>query len=156
MTTQIPPPEEGGVILTTAARRRYEDIRMAELARPKREYRPLRPEEFGLAPREVPGSEAYTPENSQIVAAIEDGEIIATFTLFFCAHLEPMWIRSDRRHSPTILRRITEAMKALLRELGIKEAYTVVLETTPVLARYAEWFGGKRVPGALYNWKEKD
>lgn len=118
-------------------------------------YRPLKPEEFPRAPREVPGSEMFTPENSQIVAAIdEQGEIVATFTLFICAHLEPMWIRQDHRHSPTILRRMTEAMKGLMRTLGIKEAYSVVLETTPVLARYAEWFGAVRVPGVLYDWKE--
>ena len=118
-------------------------------------YRELNPEEYPLAPREVEGSEVYTPENSRIVAAFDEkGEIISTFTVFYCAHLEPMWIRPDHRNSPTILRRMADAMKRTLRDIGAVNAYTVVLNTTPVLARYAKFFGAKPVDGTLYLWKE--
>jgi hypothetical protein len=118
-------------------------------------YRELTPEEYPLAPREVLGSKVFTPENSKIVAAFDEkGEIISTFTLFYAAHLEPMWIRPDHRNSPTILRRMDQAMKKTLRSIGAVNAYTVVLNSTPVLARFARFFGAKPVDGTLYFWKE--
>lgn len=127
----------------------------ASLSR-KVEYRELGPDEFHLAPREVPGSEDYTPENSRIIAGIDgNGEVVATFTLFLCPHLEPVWIREDHRHSATIPRRLAEAMKALLREIGCPNAYTVVLNKTPVLHRFARFFGFAPVDGSLYFWRGK-
>jgi hypothetical protein len=119
------------------------------------QYRELLPEEFPLAPREVPGSEIYTPENSRILAAITpDGQVVATWTMFLCLHIEPFWIREDHRKSMTIMRRMTEHMKGLLRESGFEEVYTVVLEKTPVLARFASFFGARPVDGILYKWKD--
>jgi hypothetical protein len=121
------------------------------------EYRELLPEEFDKAPREVVGSENFNPDNSKIVAAINDqGEIVGTFTLFICAHLEPVWIREDYRKKglAKVLGGLGVAMKELCRSLGIKEAYTVVLGTTPSLAKFARWFGAKPVDGNLYNWKD--
>ncbi len=116
-------------------------------------YRELTPEEFHLAPHEVPGSEAYSPANSRILAAFnEKGEIVSTWTMFAMIHIEPFWVREDYRKSMTIMRRMTENMKALLRESGIPAVYTVVMDSTPVLRRFAEWFGAKRVDGTLYYW----
>ena len=119
-------------------------------------YRELLPEEFGKAPREVPGSEVYTPANSRIFAALDErGDVVASFTMFMAPHLEPMWIRPDHRHSASILRRMADGMKGMLRASGIPAAYSVVLDETPVLHRFAEFFGGERVAGVLYFWKEK-
>ena len=121
------------------------------------EYRELTPEEYAKWPREVEGSEIYNTDNSKVIGAFnENGEIVGSFTLFICAHLEPVWIREDYRGKGMgmILGRLGNAMKALCRSMGIQEAYTVVLDTTPVLAKYAEWFGAKRVSGNLYNWKD--
>lgn len=118
-------------------------------------YRELTLEEFAKAPREVPGSENYTPENSRIMAAInEDGEIVATFTLFLCAHIEPVWIREDYRGKGLgmILGRLGNAMKAMLRALGVRQVYTVVMDKTPVLRKFAIWFGAKPVDGTLFTW----
>jgi len=116
-------------------------------------YRELTPEEFPLAPREVEGSEIFTPENSRILAAFNgDGEIVATWTLFYIAHIEPFWIREDYRHSTTIMRRMTQHMKALLKASGIGQVYTVVMDRTPVLARFAKWFGAKKIDGTLFTW----
>ncbi len=116
-------------------------------------FRELAPEEFQLAPREVPGSEIYTPENSRILAAFnEQGDVVSTWTIFPCVHIEPFWIREDYRHSKSIMRRMTEHMKALLREAGIPACYTVVMDKTPVLARFARWFGAQKVDGNLFYW----
>jgi hypothetical protein len=118
-------------------------------------YRELLPDEFRLAPREVPGSEGYTPENSRILAAInEKGEVVSTWTMFMIVHLEPFWVREDYRKSMTIMRRMTEHMKALMKDLGIQACYTVVLFNTPVLARFAKWFGARKIDGDLYYWTD--
>lgn len=116
-------------------------------------YRELASDEFHLAPREVPGSEGYTPENSRILAAInEKGEVVSTWTMFLCLHIEPFWIREDYRKSMTIMRRMTEAMKGLMAKYGFPSCYTVVMDRTPVLRRFAEWFGAKKVDGTLFYW----
>ncbi len=119
-------------------------------------YRMLRPEEFSLAPREVPGSEKYTPENSMILAAFnETGEIVSTWTIFMIPHIEPFWVREDYR-GKMLMRRMAEHMKAFLRTCGIKAVYTVVLDTTPVLRKFASWFGAEEVRGTLFYWKDDD
>lgn len=118
-------------------------------------YRELEPEEFEKAPREVPGSEVYTPSNSRILAAFnEDGDIVATWTIFAVPHIEPFWVREDYRKSPTIMRRMTDLMKKTLRLSGIPSVYTVVLDKTPVMHRFAKWFGAKPVSGTLYYWED--
>jgi hypothetical protein len=120
-------------------------------------YRELTPEEFAAAPREVAGSHCFSPENSKILAAINDeGAIVATFTLFYAAHFEPLWIRADYRHHPAIIRRLVDLMKKTLRSIGAQQAYTVVLASTPVLAKVAErLFHAEPVPGTLYLWSDK-
>ena len=121
------------------------------------EYRELTPEEYAKWPREVEGSEGYTPDNSKVIGAFNDkGEIVATFTLFICAHLEPVWIREDYRGKGLgmILGRLGNAMKALLRSMNISEAYTVVLYKTPSLRKFADWFGAKPVDGSLFRWRD--
>ena len=116
-------------------------------------YRELTPEEFDLAPREVPGSEIYTPLNSRILAAFnEQGEVVSTWTVFTMTHIEPFWVREDYRKSMSIMRRMTENMKALLKGSGIPAVYTVVMDSTPVLRKFAEWFGAKKVDGTLFYW----
>jgi hypothetical protein len=116
-------------------------------------YRELTPEEYPMAPREVVGSEIYTPTNSRILAGFnEKGEIVTTWTMFPMVHIEPLWIREDYRNSPTILRRMAQHMKSMMRESGILSCYTVVMSATPVLRRFAEWFGAKAVDGTLYYW----
>ena len=116
-------------------------------------YREVKPEEYALVPREVPGTEQYTPENSQILAGFnEKGEVVTAWFIFPCVHIEPFWIRQDYRHSKSIMRRMTERMKLLLRELGVPAVYTVVMDQTPVLDRFARWFGAQRVDGTLFYW----
>lgn len=116
-------------------------------------YRELEPDEFHLAPREVPGSDVYNAANCRILAAFnEAGEVVATWTMFGMIHIEPFWIREDYRKSMTIMRRMTEHMKAMLKESKIGCVYTVVMDSTPVLRKFAEWFGAKRVDGSLYYW----
>lgn len=118
-------------------------------------YRELGPHEFDKAPREVAGSEIFTPENSKILAAInEKGEIVATWTFFICAHIEPVWVREDYRGKGMILGRLGQAMKAMLRSMGISDVYTVVLDKTPVLRKFAYWFGAKPVDGILFRWQD--
>jgi hypothetical protein len=119
-------------------------------------YRELLPEEFHLAPREVPGSEAYTPDNARILAAIDEkGEVVSTWTMFLCLHLEPFWVREDHRKSMTIMRRMAEAMKSILKRDGFPSCYTTVMDSTPVLAKFARWFGASKVNGSLYYWVNK-
>jgi hypothetical protein len=116
-------------------------------------YRELEPDEFHLAPREVPGSDVYEAGNSRILAAFnEQGEVVATWTMFAMVHIEPFWVREDYRKSMTILRRMAEHMKAMIKASNIACVYTVVLDSTPVLKKFAHWFGGKKVDGTLYYW----
>lgn len=116
-------------------------------------YRELTAEEIPQAPREVEGSALYTSDNCRILAAInEKGEVVATWTIFFMAHIEPFWVREDYRKSMTIMRRMTEHMKALLKRLGIGQVYTVVMDRTPVLAKFARWFGATKIDGTLFTW----
>lgn len=117
------------------------------------EYRQLRADEYDKAPREVEGSESFTPENSRILAAInEKGEVVATWTMFAMVHVEPFWVRQDYRKSMTIMRRMTEHMKQILKDGGVPSVYTVVMDKTPVLRKFAKWFGAKPVDGTLFYW----
>jgi len=119
-------------------------------------YRELLPEEFHLAPREVVGSEGFSPENSRILAAFnEKGEIVSTWTMFLMVHIEPFWIREDYRKSMTVMRRMAEHMKGMLKRYGFQSCYTVVMAATPVLERFAYWFGAKKVEGNLFYWVDK-
>ena len=118
-----------------------------------RTYRELLPDEFDKVPHEAPGRELYNPENSRILAAIEDdGSISATWVLFACAHVEPLYVVPECRQSPTILRRMADEMKKLLDQSDIRQVYSVVLDETPVLHRFAKWFGAKAISGSLYTW----
>ncbi len=120
-------------------------------------YREVTPEEYALVPREVPGTELYTPENSRIIAGFNDkGEVVTAWFVFPCVHIEPFWIREDYRHSKSIMRRMTDCMKSFLREQRVPAVYTVVLDKTPVLERFARWFGASRVEGALFYWTSKE
>jgi hypothetical protein len=119
------------------------------------EYRELKPEEFEKAPREVEHSERFTPANSRILAAFnEDGEVVATWTMFAACHIEPVWIREDHRGGTGILRGLARHMKVLLRASGLTEAYTVAMDATPVLQRFACWFGAEPVCGTLFLWRD--
>lgn len=120
-------------------------------------YRELTPEEWDLRPHDVPGRDVYTPENSKVLAAFNDrGEVVATWTVFTMVHVEPLYIRPDYRGSTTILKRMAQNMKRLLQYYGISQVYTVVLDTTPVLAKFAKWFGGTPIKGTLYTWFSKE
>ena len=123
-------------------------------------YRELTRDEFHLAPREVDGSEVFTPDNSRILAAFnDDGEVVSTWVLFSVVHLEPFWIRDDYRgsKSATIIKNMTKEMGSMLSRSGIKNAYTIVLESVhvKVLTRLAEWFGFRRIYGSLFLWESK-
>ena len=116
-------------------------------------YRTLRSEEYATVNNGVEGQDGFTPENALILAAFnEKGEIVSTWTAFACIHIEPFWIREDYRHSKSIMRRMTEHMKALLKSYKVPSCYTVVMDKTPVLARFARWFGAKPVDGTLFYW----
>jgi hypothetical protein len=120
------------------------------------EYRELLPEEFHLAPREVEGSEVFTPENSRILAAFnENGEIVSTWVLFAMMHCEPFWIRPDYRGNPSIVKNMSILMDSTLRASGIREAYTIVLNNihAKVLTRLARWFGFSVMDGTLLKWR---
>lgn len=120
-------------------------------------YRELTAEEFAQWPREVPGSERYSPDNSRVIGAFnEKGEIVGSFTFFICAHIEPVWIREDYRGKGLnmMLGRLGNAMKALLRTMGVEEVYTVVMDKTPSLRKFAYWFGAEPVDGTLFRWKD--
>jgi hypothetical protein len=120
------------------------------------EYRELLPEEFHLAPREVEGSEVFTPENSRILAAFnENGEIVSTWTLFAIVHAEPLWVRPDYRNHPTLLKHMNRNMTRIFKESGFANVYTVVLDAVhaKVMTRLAAWFGFTPVKGQLFIWK---
>lgn len=116
-------------------------------------YRLLKEDEYQLAPREVVGSDGFNPGNSMILAAInEQGEVVSTWTVFAAVHLEPFWVREDYRGSMSIMRRMAQNMRKVLKDQGILACYSVVMESTPVLAKFAKFFGGKPVDGTLYYW----
>lgn len=124
----------------------------------KIEVRELLPDEFSFAPREVVGSEVFTPDNSRILAAFNaDGDIVATWTVFFVPHAEPLWVRPDYRKHPTLLKHMLVEMHKLFKASGFEQVYTIVLDNmhAKVLTRLAGWFGFTPVTGTLFTWKEK-
>jgi hypothetical protein len=146
----------GNIVSTKLAEHDYELIHMEELSTPHLTYRELTPEEFHLAPREVEHSEIFTPDNSRIIAAInEEGEVVSTWTLFLIPHAEPFWIRPDYRHHPSIIKHMAREMVGLFKELGFQQVYTIVLDNEygKVLTRLAHWFGFSPIKGTLLTWK---
>ena len=147
------------ILASKKAFQSYQNTRMEELNKPKAvqlTYRELAPEEFQFAPREVINSEVFTPENSRIIAAInEEGEIVSTWTIFLVPHAEPFWIRPDYRHHPSIIKHMAKMMVNLFKELNSKNVYTVVLDDDQgrVLTRLANWFGFSPIKGKLFIWK---
>ncbi len=115
-------------------------------------YRELTPDEWCKVPAEAPGREVYTPENSRILAAFDGDEVVATWVVVPLVHLEPLYIAPAHRKSPTILRRLAENMKRMLIHYGVGQVYTVALNKTPELQRFALWFGAEQIPGKLYTW----
>jgi hypothetical protein len=145
----------GDIVSTHLAHREYENIRLRAFGM-KLTYRELTPEEFKLAPRDVPYSELFTPENSRILAAInEQGEVVSTWTLFVVPHAEPFWIRPDYRHHPSIIKHMAREMIKLFKTLNFPYVYTIVLddEQGKVLTRLAHWFGFNPVKGKLLSWR---
>lgn len=119
------------------------------------EYRVLHPDEYIKLPDDFPAPDGLTPDNTAIVAAIdEEGEVVAAWVLCMVWHSEPLWIREDHRKSATLIRRMAETVKKVCKVLRIKTHYAVI--PTPVLKKIAEWYGAKPMPGELYRYDEEE
>lgn len=90
------------------------------------------------------------PEGSLVAVGMEEGRIVAVWCAVTVVHLEPLWIREDRRKSTYILRRLWMTLRNALASLGVKHTLTVISPAVPVTERIASWCGAQRVNGSLY------
>jgi len=116
-------------------------------------YRELTLEEIA----QVPGVPSQIPGFFHMIGAVdEDGKVAAACGIYAAIHLDPMWIREDRRKSPFILRRLWNEMKEFFRYKGVSNVTVGMLDSNPgqpnesVIAKMCEAAGGHEVRGRLF------
>lgn len=118
------------------------------------EFRELTRDEFSRIPADATaGYGPFNPDIHRVVGAINPaGEIIAVWTLVMVPHAEPIWIRKDYRKHPTIIRRLWDGVKSILKSAGLTGVVAVIPDSVPADKRIAEWLGASPLPGAIYIW----
>ena len=115
-------------------------------------YRELLPEEFDKIKDGVENWDKLAPINSRIFGSFDDDRLVAYWAVIVQVSLEGLWIDPQYRKSSTILRRMTEQAKGILKSMGIKSVYATVMDGNTVMRRFVKWFGATPVGGTLYKW----
>jgi len=106
---------------------------------------------------QVPGVPSPLPGIFFMVGAVDDdGKVAAACGIYAAIHLDPMWVRDDRRKSPMILRRLWNEMKEFFENKGISNVTVGMLDENPgppnesVIAKMCEFAGGHEVRGRIF------
>ena len=114
-------------------------------------YRELDPTEFDKIPAEALDGELPIAGGIRIFAGLDknSGKIMAIWCVLAVVHAEPVWLAKEVRHSPTVLRRLAEGMKGILRSMGQSKAVAIIPADAPKTKRIAQWLGAKELPGRM-------
>jgi hypothetical protein len=115
-------------------------------------FRELEPEEFDRVPTEA--LDGLKLGNARVSAAFEGDKLVGVWCVVFVLHAEPIWVREDHRGHPTLIRRLWDGVKSIVRAEGLPGAVAIVPDSVPEDARIAEWIGAKPIPGAIYLWMD--
>jgi N-acetylglutamate synthase-like GNAT family acetyltransferase len=88
------------------------------------------------------------PEQSQILAIEQDGEIVGTLVMVTFVHAECLWIHPDHRKGFGVMRRLLDGMWDTAKVLGARRLWSGSLSetTTHILHR----LGGQEIPGRSF------
>lgn len=114
-----------------------------------RSYRILKPEEISLIGHLPPfnsGPALPDPENSRVVVAEDDGEIVAYWMACVTCHVEPIYIDPKHRDGGFVAGRMLSMLLQELRDNGIEHAY--VFGERPEIKNYLERLGMRKVTDA--------
>lgn len=118
-------------------------------------YRELSEDEFIRVPNEALDGYSLVP-GQRVSAALDGDEIVGVWVTTYALHAEPVWIRSDHRKHPVILRRMFDGVKRIVKDLGLQGFVAIVPDSVPEDKRIAGWIGAEKLPGALYLWLDKE
>jgi hypothetical protein len=118
-------------------------------------FRELGCDEFDRIPPEAIGGVRLRPSH-RVAAALEGEDIVGVWVVGLALHAEPIWIREDHRKSPTIVRRLWDNVKAIVRDMGCPGVVGIIPDSVPADKRIAEWLGAEPIPGAIYLWLDKE
>lgn len=109
------------------------------------EIKILEPSEYSLL-KDTPDGQLFTPENSVVPAAIEDGKIVIRLPLMNLIHLEGSW--SDRRRGETF-KKVEELLYEHAKKLGLSHIHTYA----PTLAHedILQRAGWERLPVSVWT-----
>jgi len=115
-------------------------------------YRQLTPEEMRQVPKLPEPSERVT-----VVGAVDDnGEVVAAMGIFVAIHMDPLWVREDKRNNPRILLRLWDAAQTYLRSQGAGGVLALMFDGDPgppyegVVERICKYAGGYEVVGRMF------
>ncbi len=118
-------------------------------------FRELGPTEFDRVPAEATDGFRLRPQH-RVAAALEGEDVVGIWVVAVALHAEPIWIREDHRKSPTIVRRLWDNVKAIVRDMGSPGVVGIIPDSVPADKRIAEWLGAEPIPGAIYLWMDKE
>lgn len=105
-------------------------------------YRLLRPDDA------LPDTLPFRPQDG-VVAVNDKDELVAVCGLVSIVHLDPLWVREDYRHHPTLLKHLWTSIRAYMISLGVKVALSVA--DKPVAQRLlTRLVGAQELPGRVY------
>lgn len=114
-------------------------------------FRELHPSEYCKIPPEATQGRQLPNEGVKVVVALDGDQIVGMWCAMAVVHLEPLWIASTHRNSPSVLRRMWNVLRASLVAEGVASTLTVIDEEhSPVTAHLAQWLGGTPLPGRLW------
>jgi len=82
------------------------------------EIRVLEANEYDLL-KDTPGGEFFTPENSIVLIAEDNGKVIARCAIMNVVHAEGTWIQEGRRNG-IMLPKLEQALLGKARAVGLK------------------------------------
>lgn len=113
--------------------------------------RELPPEEFSRL-ADVPELRGLEEQEVKVLVGEDDGEIVAFWLIGLAVHLEPIWVREDKRNG-LVVGRLWKEMRRILDACGINSAFSTT--GSDEVAGYLERLGFVH-QGASYLWTKKD
>ena len=105
----------------------------------------------------VPGMVDPLPDSLFVMGAIDESGIIAAVGAFTAVHLDPLWIREDKRKcTPCMLRKLWENMHAELWRRGADGIEVGMTETNPgqptegMIERMCKMAGGHEIKARFF------
>lgn len=92
-----------------------------------------------------------------VLGVIDDnGEVVGAMGIFVAVHIDPLWVREDKRNHPRLLLKLWNYAKTHLAQMGAHGIIALMFEHDPgkpyedVVERICKYAGGHEVAGRMF------